>query len=127
MNKITIFNENYVYLEMIYSINIINIYLNKYTLKPMDKEDEKLIQTIANLLLNRVILSEDYYFYLYKMVVESEFRYMGFVYHKIMNEQKYYDVIYNIYVKDKSIIEKYREIITPKVIKNLLDNNKIIS
>ena len=76
MNKITIFNENYVYLEMIYSINIINIYLNKYTLKPMDKEDEKLIQTIANLLLNRVILSEDYYFYLYKMVVESEFRYM---------------------------------------------------
>ena len=44
-----------------------------------------------------------------------------------MNEQKYYDVIYNIYVKDKSIIEKYREIITPKVIKNLLDNNKIIS
>jgi hypothetical protein len=131
MNKIAIFNENYVYLEVIISnmeyLNIANLYINKYTLKSMDKEDENVISFIASILLDRLNSFKEWYFYLYKITVESEFRYISFVYHLITNEQKYYEVIYNIYLKDKSIIEKHREILTPKVIKNLLEGNKIIS
>jgi hypothetical protein len=131
MNKITIFNENFIYLEMIISnmeyLNITNLYINKYTLKSMDKEDENVVSFIASILLDRLNLFKDWYFYFYKITVESEFRYISFVYNTIMNQQEYYDIIYKIYLKDKSIIEKYREILTPKVVRNLLENNKIIS
>jgi hypothetical protein len=127
MNKITIFNENYVYLEMVRYNQLRHIYINKHNLKPSNEEDEKLVETISKILFNRLNLSEEYFYYFYKIIIESQFRYISFVYHLITNEQKYYEVIYNIYLKDKSIIEKYREILTPRVIINLLENNKIIS
>jgi hypothetical protein len=93
----------------------------------MDKENENIVSFISSLLFDRLNVFKKWHFYLYKIAVESDFRYLFLIYHTITHEQKYYEVIYNIYVKDKSIIEKHREILTPRVIINLLENNKIIS